>query len=37
MILDSETSTPDQPNTGDLNDSDDETETTETLIEDYYK
>ena len=35
--LDSKTSTPDPPNPGQVIDSDDETETTEKLLEDYYK
>ena len=36
MTLDSELSTPDPPNTGQIIDSDDETETTEKPLEDYY-
>ena len=37
ITLDCEKSTPDQPNTDQVIDSDDETETMETLLEDYYK
>ena len=37
ITLDSETSTPDPPNPDQVIDSDDETKTTEKLLEDYYK
>ena len=37
MTLESKQSTPDPPNTGQLIDNDDETETTEKLLEEYYE